>query len=577
MNCLYKRNKFPNFSYSNDYSNNEFENYTPIIKSHRLLNSVKKLKIHKKGKSLELNFFHKSLIKNKIEHLKSYSSTENSQNSERYKILPTFTSKNFHSNKELNSAIENQIGILSFSSPRTFSLKSLVKSNSKKKKKNNEFRNSVSPDKKKGYYLTDYNSSNYNNSLNIYSYNNGKSLLDFNNKSKQIRYDKIKLNLKKIEVGKTKESNDNKKDLLKLKEYNFIQTKNLYNIFQDNNDKYYKYLENQIKIEKDTRDILIEKTIQLRTDIFYLKHKLGKLKNFVEHSINNKLFLLCVKNHTNVLKNFPLEDQNNYIADQKLLDILDSIVSQKKFKSKKYSVSFLITGIDNIYDEDEKLVRIISQQKPIFNSVELFKQNLDIISTNIKNSLIQYNELQDEINLLREELSSKIKESILFEEKNKKYIENYNFHLRKINQKEIEYKSLLNIKKHSFKKIGEKISIKVEKKITEIYKYIKLKTNLIPISIKNEDEEINSIERLKSIEFAFLSLLSFVQKLKKENNQDYFILQKEIDENRKIRHNEIQKELIKKQYEEKVKRVLLKNKKLIFKPLRKVPNNYKYK
>ena len=174
-------------------------------------------------------------------------------------------------------------------------------------------------------------------------------------------------------------------------------------------------------------------------------------------------------------------------------------------------------------------------------------------------------------------MSSKIKESILFEEKNKKYIENYNFHLRKINQKEIEYKSLLNIKKHSFKKIGEKLSIKVEKKITEIYKYIKLKTNLIPISIKNEDEEINSIERLKSIEFAFLSLLSFVQKLKKENNQDYFILQKEIDENRKIRHNEIQKELIKKQYEEKVKRVLLKNKKLIFKPLRKVPNNYKYK
>jgi hypothetical protein len=577
MNCLYKRNKFPNFSYSNDYSNNEFENYTPIIKSHRLLNSVKKLKIHKKGKSLELNFFHKSLIKNKIEHLKSYSSTENSQNSERYKILPTFTSKNFHSNKELNSAIENQIGILSFSSPRTFSLKSLVKSNSKKKKQNNEFRNSVSPDKKKGYFLTDYNSSNYNNSLNIYSYNNGKSLLDFNNKSKQIRYDKIKLNLKKIEVGKTKESNNNKKDLLKLKKYNFIQTKNLYNIFQDNNDKYYKFLENQIKIEKDTRDILIEKTIQLRTDIFYLKHKLGKLKNFVEHNINNKLFLLCVKNHTNILKNFPLEDQNDYIADQKLLEILDSMVSQKKFKSKKYSVTFLITGIDNIYDEDENLLNKISQQKPIFNSVELFEQNLDIISTNIKNSLIQYNELQDEINLLREELSSKIKESILFEENNKKYIENYNFHLRKINQKEIEYKSLLNIKKHSFKKIGEKLSIKVEKKITEIYKYIKLKTNLIPISIKNEDEEINSIERLKSIEFAFLSLLSFVQKLKKENNQDYFILQKEIDENRKIRHNEIQKELIKKQYAEKVKRVLLKNKKLIFKPLRKVPNNYKYK
>ena len=162
------------------------------------------------------------------------------------------------------------------------------------------------------------------------------------------------------------------------------------------------------------------------------------------------------------------------------------------------------------------------------------------------------------------------------EEKNKKYIEEFEINLRKIHEKEIEYKSLLNIKKNSLLHSGEKLSFKVEKKISEIYNYIKLKTNLISIS-KNDDEEINSMKRLKDIEFVFIFLLSFVQKLKKENNQDYFILQKEIDENHKIRNNEIQKELIKKEYEEKVKKVLLKNKKLIFKPLRKVPQVYKYK
>ena len=578
MNCLYKKNKYSNFSYSID-SSSDFDNYTPIINNMSKLSPVKKMKVHKKGKSIDLNFFHKSLIKDKLEHLKNFSSTENSQNSERYNILPTFTSKNFHSNKELNSHLESKIGLSSFSDQMCFSLKSLVKSDLKIKNQNNKFRNTFSPNKGIHYFLTDYNLyNNYNNSFNKYSNSNSnrRSLLEFNNMSKQIRYDKIKLNLKKIEVNKNKDSNINKLDLLKLREHNYIKTTTLYKMFQGNNDKYFKYLDNQIKIEKEERDILIEKKIQLRTDIFYLKHRLGKLKNFVEQSINNKLFLLCVKNHTNIFENFPLKDQNNYNADQKLLEILDSVVSQKRFQSKKYSLSLLITGLDNIYDEDENLLDTISQQKPIFKSVELFEKNLDIISTNIKNSLIEYNDLQNDINNLRDELNSIIKKNFLSEEKNKKYIEEFKINLRKIHEKEIEYKSLLNIKKNSLLHSGEKLSFKVEKKISEIYNYIKLKTNLISIS-KNDDEEINSMKRLKDIEFVFIFLLSFVQKLKKENNQDYFILQKEIDENHKIRNNEIQKELIKKEYEEKVKKVLLKNKKLIFKPLRKVPQVYKYK
>ena len=578
MNCLYKKNKYSNFSYSID-SSSDFDNYTPIINNMSKLSPVKKMKVHKKGKSIDLNFFHKSLIKDKLEYLKNFSSTENSQNSERYNILPTFTFKNFHSNKELNSHLESKIGLSSFSEQMGFSLKSLVKSDLKIKNQNNKFRNTFSPKKGIHYFLTDYNLyNNYNNSFNKYSNcnSNRRSLLEFNNMSKQIRYDKIKLNLKKIVVNKNKDSNINKLDLLKLREHNYIKTTTLYKMFQGNNDKYFKYLDNQIKIEKEERDILIEKKIQLRTDIFYLKHRLGKLKNFVEQSINNKLFLLCVKNHTNIFENFPLKDQNNYNADQKLLEILDSVVSQKQFQSKKYSLSLLITGLDNIYDEDENLLDTISQQKPIFKSVELFEKNLDIISTNIKNSLIEYNDLQNDINNLRDELNSIIKKNFLSEEKNKKYIEEFEINLRKIHEKEIEYKSLLNIKKNSLLHSGEKLSFKVEKKISEIYNYIKLKTNLIPIS-KNDDEEINSMKRLKDIEFVFIFLLSFVQKLKKENNQDYFILQKEIDENHKIRNNEIQKELIKKEYEEKVKKVLLKNKKLIFKPLRKVPQVYKYK
>ena len=65
MNCLYKKNKYSNFSYSID-SSSDFDNYTPIINNMSKLSPVKKMKVHKKGKSIDLNFFHKSLIKGKL-------------------------------------------------------------------------------------------------------------------------------------------------------------------------------------------------------------------------------------------------------------------------------------------------------------------------------------------------------------------------------------------------------------------------------------------------------------------------------------------------------------------------------
>ena len=82
---------------------------------------------------------------------------------------------------------------------------------------------------------------------------------------------------------------------------------------------------------------------------------------------------------------------------------------------------------------------------------------------------------------------------------------------------------------------------------------------------------------MKDIEFVFIKLLSLIQKFKKENIQEYLIVKKIIDERIKIRNNEIQKESVQKQFEEKVKKVLLKNKKLIYKPLRKVAEIYKFK
>ena len=580
MTSLHKKKKYSNYSLSNDNSKTDYTNYIPIINNSKF-NPLKKISSHRKIKSINLNFYHLNLIKKKYEthrDKKSYSLTEKNKNLERhYSYLPLFSPKNLYINNEYYSPLETKNNN-SFTRQRAFSFNSIDKSNLKNQKNtNNKFQN-IFKDKSRNNNKNDnYSVSNYN-SYNNYNYK--RSLINFRNTSRQIRYDKFKLHLKQIEIEKHKELNENKLDFLKLQEYNFNSIIKTINIYEDDNAKYYKYLNNQIKIEKEERDLLIEKKNQLRTDIFYLKHRLGKLKNFVEQSLDNKLFLLCVKNHTNQFENFSISDQEIYIKDQKLLDSLDSVIKPKKLDKlkiqKKKSQGVLITGLDNeYYEEEETFFKNLTKQKPIFESIELFKTHLDIISTDIKNYLIEYNEIQDEINLLREEFLLKKKELIIQDENNKKYIGIITNFKRKIHEKEVEHKHLLKIKQNMIKYDAVKLSPKVEEKILFIYINIKSNINLIPIH-KNS-EIIDTMKRLKDIEFVFIKLISIIQKFKKEKTSEYLIVKKIIDERNKIRNNEIQKESVQKQFEEKVKKVLLKNKKLIYKPLRKVAEGYKFK
>ena len=566
---LHKKSQYSSFLYLKENPRREFLNYTPIINK-RNLNPIQKIGYHKKGKTMELNF-HRNYIRNKYEKSKiqkSISLSEKTQNSERIKsIFPSFTQRNL--NSDIYSPLSSKN---SFLEQRAFSFNSLEKSNLKKYlEKNNSFRK----------VLSSKSRNQFNNVPHYNSYNNTKynrSLLDFKNVSKQMRLDKIKLQLKKTEVEKYKELLLNKLDFLKLKEHNYKSIINVFGTFQKDNNKYNQNINYQIKIEKEERDILLEKISQLRTDIFYLKHRLGKIKNFVEQSLDNKLFLLCVKNHTNQLDNFSINDKELYDKDKLLLDSLDSAITPKKLDKKtikRKSQNLLITSLDNDVFDEENFINNIIKQEPIFESIQLFEKHLDIIFTDIKNYLFEYNELQEEIILLREELLQRKKEEIIQEENNKKYNVDISHLKSKLKEKIVENKDLLNIKKN-MKYVGMELSKKVKQKILDIYNYINENTNLIPDN-NNSNEESDSMKKLRNIEFVFIYLLSFVQKLKKEKKQEYYIIKKVIDERNRIRNNEIQKETVKKEFEEKVKKVLLKNKKLIYKPLRKVPEDYKFK
>ena len=66
MTSLYKRNKYSSFSLTNDNSKTEYTNYVPIINNSKL-NPLKNFTSHKKIRSIELDFYHLNLIKNKYE------------------------------------------------------------------------------------------------------------------------------------------------------------------------------------------------------------------------------------------------------------------------------------------------------------------------------------------------------------------------------------------------------------------------------------------------------------------------------------------------------------------------------
>ena len=63
MTSLHKKNKYSNYSLSNDNSKTDYTNYIPIINNSKF-NPLKKISSHRKIKSINLNFYHLNLIKN---------------------------------------------------------------------------------------------------------------------------------------------------------------------------------------------------------------------------------------------------------------------------------------------------------------------------------------------------------------------------------------------------------------------------------------------------------------------------------------------------------------------------------
>ena len=531
-----------NFLRNSIHSNEKYKNFFQTqIQFHKVklpnyisnYNEKKNFKI----KTEKINFFFKPLASNRTMYSTSYTNYKNQINN----FLPSFSNINSKNNISNNS------------------LKNLYK-----------FRNER----------------NFNNKFSLE--NHLENLTSFKGKTKKIIFEKF---VSKILIDQIKLINEKRKINVNLEQLNFFNYENLYNylkIYSFELKKYLNYLEKTLKNENKYLNELREEKINLMNEIFLLKHKFGKAKKLFEININNKFFLLCVKNHTNQVNLFKIEDKKDYLNDLNLINNLFNLERIQRSLDQKHTrkLKTLKTKInryfkyeneeEDILDEIDSAI-ILKEQKPIFKSPEEFMIHLNKITSGIQNLMLIYNNKQIQLRELRENFKQKNSFFKNEEDINKFYNNEINASTNKLNEMKIKNDGLIKYKHSILNEINHsKINNiqNVEIKIKNIFQNLK---SLFPIKIKKKfNVPITSILLLKHIEELLNNLLNYKNHQIINNNHNYSIIKAEIDKKNKIKLYKELKEKNDKKLIEKYKKVFENQNKIIIKPRKKVQIIYNF-
>ena len=488
------------------------------------------------------------------------------------------------------------------------------------------------------FFLSNNNSSYINENINkkflsnlnpIYALLRNEFLSEFHRKTKNISYLKYFFRNKSINLELEKEKRISDIQKMDLNTHNIKLLLFLFDKFNDSKFEYLNYLKKTVTKEKEKNKILKEDKITIMNEIYTIRHKTLRLENRFTNYLNDKFFLLSVKNHSFSINKFTKEDQDDYNRDLKKLDILNIMlkITEKEYEKenendknttipivrkdstsrtklskissknvlfsnnipkspiksfRKQSTKMLTKKYYSLYDS--KPILTMSQNKllkpnfkayGIYSDVKDFNRDLKQTSNNIQYSLVQYNKISKELQIMRYNLYKKkielknlkkyedyLKETIEFHKKNLENIKSLNLNLQ-------NYKNyLLNIDVLNLNKglVDFKIT-KIVKKICNSKDDILLKY-LENINIGNGKNNLLFIER--AIEF----LLNFKEKQKLNASMKFLIIQRKIEDKNRIKSSMFKQENTRKKIDSLIEKVINKNKKIIFVSRRKV--NYEY-
>jgi hypothetical protein len=397
-----------------------------------------------------------------------------------------------------------------------------------------------------------------------------ESLLKFKSQNKEIIISNYINNIQKYKMKHFNESIQTQNELLNVEIYHLEKMINLIKAYMKDDEKYYEYLKITLKKEKEYNESLIDKKIKVFIETYLLNPRLMHIHKVYKRNIENKFFLLCVKNLTSEFEKFPEEDKEDYNLDLETLSYLSNFTFIEKrlnILSKEQNENLSINEIEEILF-GRKLIR---KPKLIFNSIESYILKLNEVENNVQNSLVIFNEKQKELNEIRDEYNNLLD---LFEQDSKidyfykNEIQNY---IEKYNEVKIRFEYLKHYKKNIQIQLKKLINLDlVEEKILEVYMNINKKYH---ISIKRKfNEKVTIITYLKDLERCINQLIAYEKEQILINNENYKIVKKKIERKNKLKKMNEFKEKSIMEFQEKINKVLRKNDKLIIKQRRKIDN-----
>ena len=464
----------------------------------------------------------------------------------------------------------------------------------------------------------------------LYSKLKTEFLSEFVRKVRNLAYEKYNLYLRKKEVLNEKER---QKTEIEQENLNFHKYNHMLNLFTSYNDlsiQYFVHMIKQISNDKKINDELIEKKIALMNEIYALRYKILRLENKFHHYLNDKYFLLSVKNHSIELEKFCEADKQDYSNDLKKLEILNLILaktanqsqndpsdenasknshnvknprksisiqakknhensrfdpkyirdfnfknrSDKKFTSTRRTIRKKKVIDDTPYlltTTQKKLITTNFKATPTYEDPADFNRDLEQTKRNIQYSLIEYNKLTKEIHSLIDELvQTKI------EVKN---IENlYKYFQKEIKEAEIKLEKV-KLQHLNMKKLRDHIWIvantnlnkgKVNKKLKEILNNIyKVGDDKIKEFLKTP--KFNELLKIKILESLVNYLIEYKEKQKVENPIAFSNVIKKINAYNRLKIFQNQLKTTEEKFQNKINRVINKDNKVCYVNYRK-PN-----
>ena len=461
----------------------------------------------------------------------------------------------------------------------------------------------------------------------LYSSFKKEIISQFYKKNKDINYLKFILMKNKKDIEIQEEIRAAEMERIDQVLFTIKTLQNLFDKYHTSKTEYLNFLQKEISKETETNEILKEEKISLTKEIYIIRHKTLRLENRFKNYLDDKFFLLSVKNHSFKLDKFEPEDRNDYKRDLKKLELLNFMIKMSSnefsetdvakdniratiiFKKhdlininipspqrnnprafhREYSIRKISKNMVNINNTNYNPLfsvskkRILSRNfeaKPIYDDVYYFNKDLQETTKKIQDSLDEYNNLTKDINV--------IKKNLEYTNKEMKGIRDYELHLKNeiisFKNKVEDLKRLNNVL-FNYKKYLQNISLinlnqgKVYAKINLIMDNIeKSKDNHLIDFIAYEFNDYNTyintgLDKLRLIERVFQYLIEFKLKQKEEKNEKYFEIQKTIDDDNKKKLYKRKQDVIKNKFNSLIQKVIDKNKKIIFIARRKVDKN----